>query len=529
MSNLPPLAVEMLGVEKRFGSVTANAGVSLKVARGTIHGIVGENGAGKSTAMHLLFGLHRPDAGKIFVDGVERNWRSPEDALAAGIGMVHQHFMLAGRHTALENIILGVEPTHRRVDSATDGRSKKGSRFFCAMSGLDFGRARSELEALALARNLPVPWDKPVDEMPVGLQQRVEILKALYRGVRILILDEPTAVLTPAEGAGLLAGLREFARNGGTVLLVTHKLKDVLAWTDHLTVFRAGRVVATMTTRETSIGVVAEAMMGRKIASESVCSSGKPSSEKLLEICNLDAGTVGKGLRDISMAVHAGEIVGIAGVEGNGQSELVDAILAPMESSVGPGRIFWMGKDAAGLGRGQLRLAGIAHIPADRIRDGVILEGSVQENFLLGHHRRPAFSRWGILKEASISGATSEVLQRHDVRTSGTVDPRRQTVASLSGGNQQKLVFGRELHPDPKFIVACQPTRGVDLGAAQSIRSELVRCRDRGAGVLLVSSDLEEILSLADRILVICSGQIVASYSRGDVNESELGLRMGGA
>ncbi len=504
MTGTIPLAVEMRGVIKRFGAATANAGVDLQVARGTIHGIVGENGAGKSTAMNLLFGKYRSDAGEVLLDGNVRRWRSPAEAIAAGIGMVHQHFLLGGPHTALENIILGAEPRrHGFIDTA---------------------RARADLELLAQAHHLPVPWDTPVDQLPVGIQQRVEILKALYRQARVLILDEPTAVLTPSEADHLLAGLREFVKSGRTVLLVTHKLREVLSWTDQLTVFRAGRTVATLRTKETTAEAVAEKMIGRKVDLKVRWPPGTPTTECLLEVRHLTTAHPGKGLQDISISARAGEIVGIAGVEGNGQSELVRTILSPAEQDLRGGEISWLGTSALRLNSAQVRGLGVASIPEDRISKGLLTEATVQENFILGHQRRSEYSSFGVLKRLAINAAALRVLEDNDVRPADVSVPARV----LSGGNQQKLIFGRELHGQPRFIVACQPTRGVDLGAAQFIHEQLVRCRDRGAGVLLVSSELEEILALSDRILVMYGGRIVAEYGRQEATEAELGLRMGG-
>jgi len=506
MSEPRSWAVEMLQVSKRFGAVLANASVNLQVAAGTIHGIVGENGAGKSTAMNLLFGMFRPDAGEIRLEGAPRRWMAPAEAIAAGIGMVHQHFMLAGAHTAIENIILGAEP-----------RGRGGL--------IDLPRARARLEELAHRHHLPVPWDTPVEKLPVGIQQRVEILRALHRQARVLILDEPTAVLTPAEAASLLAGLREFVKEGRTALLVTHKLREVLSWTDHLTVLREGRTVASMPTASTTVEEVAEKMIGVKLDLRRVWQTSRVANEKLLEVQNLTTASGGKGLIDVSLNVRSGEIVGLAGVEGNGQSDLVRAILSPRETTYGSGRILWMGHDAGRLNRRQVLELGVACIPEDRMQEGLLGEGNLKDNFLLGRQRRDEFSHWGLLKPTAIDGALAKVLKDHGVRPANPGALGR----ALSGGNQQKLIFGRELQSQPRFIVACQPTRGVDIGAAQFIHQQLVLSRDGGAGVLLISSELEEILSLADRILVIYSGRIVAEYGRQQATEAELGLKMGGA
>ena len=453
-----PAAVELRDLTKRFGNVIANAGVNLQVESGTIHGVVGENGAGKSTAMKMLYGIFPPDAGEILVHGEKRGWHSPADAIAAGIGMVHQHFMLAGPHTALDNILLGAEPVKLGV--------------------IERKKARQKLEALARQYELPVDLTKPIEELPVGVQQRVEILKLLYRDAKILILDEPTAVLTPQETNVLFQHLKLLRDEGKTIILITHKLKEVMVFTDHVTVLRAGKVTGEMPTAQTNPQELASLMVGRKVSLSIEVAAGQPRTEVALQTPEL--------------TVRCGEIVGIAGVEGNGQSELLREIL-----------------------RRQPR-TNIGFIPEDRQLEGLLLDRPVSENFRLGLHR--SFSRVELLQAAAVA------VEEYDVRPRDLTIPARQ----LSGGNQQKLIVAREFYRKPKLLIAAQPTRGVDVGAIEFIHQRIVRARDGGAGVLLVSFELDEILTLSDRILVMYEGRIVAEFPRG-ASERELGLKMAGS
>ena len=453
-----PAAVELRGLTKRFGKLIANAGVNLRVESGTIHGVVGENGAGKSTAMKMLYGVFPPDAGDILVHGEKRVWHSPADAIGAGIGMVHQHFMLAGPHTALDNILLGAEPVRLGV--------------------IERRKARQRLEALSRQYELPVDLTKPIEELPVGVQQRVEILKLLYRDAKILILDEPTAVLTPQEANVLFQHLKLLRDEGKTIILITHKLKEVMAFTDRVTVLRAGKVTGEMPTAQTNPQELASLMVGRKVSLSIEVTPGQPRAEVALQMPEL--------------AVRCGEIVGIAGVEGNGQSELLHEIL-----------------------RRQSR-ANIGFIPEDRQLEGLLLDRPVSENFRLGLHR--SFSRVELLQAAAVA------VEEYDVRPRDLTIPARQ----LSGGNQQKLIVAREFYRKPRLLIAAQPTRGVDVGAIEFIHKRIVRARDDGAGVLLVSFELDEILTLSDRILVMYEGRIVAVFPRG-VSERELGLKMAGS
>ena len=502
-------AVELRELSKRFGDVAANAGVNLRVEAGTIHGVIGENGAGKSTAMKLLYGMLRPDAGEILIEGAKCAWSSPADAIARGIGMVHQHFMLAGPYSALDNILLGAEPVRRGV--------------------VDRRAARRHLDALAQRYGLPVAWERPIEELPVGVQQRVEILKLLYRDARILILDEPTAVLTPQETNGLFENLKKLRGEGKTILLVTHKLRDVMSFTDHVTVFRAGRVTGELPTSETTPQQLADLMVGRKVVLSIQVLPAQPRSDSALELAALTlAGPAGSRhrLAGINLCLKRGEIVGIAGVEGNGQSELVQAILHPRESQCRTsGAVKVLGHEVTSWTARKIRELGVAVIPEDRLQQGLLPEQPLRENFLLGLQRSRAFSRAGLLNPRHLADAASRAVNDYDVRPPDLDLP----AGKLSGGNQQKLIVAREFQRRPRRLIAAQPTRGVDVGAIEFIHQRIVRARDDGAGVLLVSSELDEILALSDRILVMYEGRIEAEFARGEASERELGLKMGGA
>jgi ABC-type uncharacterized transport system ATPase subunit len=504
-----PPAVELRGLTKQFGSLLANAGVNLRVEAGTIHGVIGENGAGKSTAMKILYGMLRPDAGEIFIAGKKCVWTSPSDAIERGIGMVHQHFMLAGPYSALDNILLGAEPLRWRV--------------------IDRRGARAKLEALARQYGLPVDLSRPIEQLPVGVQQRVEILKLLYRQADILILDEPTAVLTPQETNDLFSNLTKLRAEGKTVLLVTHKLKDVMSFTDRVTVFRAGKVTGEVETSQTNPQELANLMVGRKVVLNIEVPPARPRTELAIEVAGLSLmGSSGtrQRLSEVSFSARCGEIVGIAGVEGNGQSELLQAILHPRDPHCrNAGTVRIMGEDVTACDASRIRELGVAVIPEDRLREGLLLERPVSENFLLGLQRSSAFSRAGFLQLNGLSRTASRAVADYDVRPPDLTLP----AGKLSGGNQQKLIVAREFQRQPRVLIAAQPTRGVDVGAIEFIHTRIVRARDEGAGVLLVSSELDEILTLSDRILVMFEGRIVAEFRRGEVTERELGLKMGGA
>jgi ABC-type uncharacterized transport system ATPase subunit len=502
-------AVELRSLTKRFGPVLANDGVSLRVERGSIHGIVGENGAGKSTAMKMLYGIYGPDSGEILLNGKKCNWSSPADAIAAGIGMVHQHFMLAGPHTALDNILLGAEPT----------------RF----GFINRKQACQRLDQLSQQYGLHVEWDLPIDELPVGIQQRIEILKLLYRNANILILDEPTAVLTPQETNALFQNLKRLRDQGKTILLITHKLKEVMAFTDRVTVFRSGKVTGEAQTPQTNPQELANLMVGRKVLLKIEVPNAKPLPEPAIEVKNLNlTGVSGSRhkLSNVRFSVKRGEIVGVAGVEGNGQTELLQAMLHPRDPNCrSAGTVSFLGRDVTNWSAREIRQLGIAVIPEDRHNEGLLLNRPVAENFVLGLHQYPEFSRAGVLNSGNIAAIATRAIEEYDVRPAELTVP----AGKLSGGNQQKLIIAREFHRNPKVLIAAQPTRGVDVGAIEFIHQRIIRARDEGAGVLLISAELDEILALSDRILVMFEGKIVAEFLRGKVDETTLGLKMAGS
>ncbi|MFZ9594674.1 MAG: ABC transporter ATP-binding protein [Bdellovibrionia bacterium] len=526
-------AIEFRGIDKSFDGFFANKNLHFQVKQGSIHAIVGENGAGKSTAMKILYGTFEPDQGEVYLNGLlwggrNRPWSSPSDAIRFGIGMVHQHFMLSGPYTALENIVLGSEP------------HGAGSGFLPRfLRPIDFQAARRKLEALILQYGLKVDLDAKIEDTSVGIQQRIEILKLLYRNANILILDEPTAVLTPQETEELFVHLRKLRDQGKTILIITHKLKEVMKLASRVTVFRRGKVAAEREIEQTSIEDLACLMVGRKVnlnahprQSVSPILSSVP-SKPVLQVKNLNL--FGRcSLKQVNFSVHSGEIVGIAGVEGNGQSELLDVLLhakdyglssLASQGSASSGGIEILGHDTAPLSAWEIRSLGVGFIPEDRHREGLLLEKSVRDNFLLGLQRRPGFHQQGVICWGSLNQKLDQVLEEHDIR------PRSKstTVSHLSGGNQQKLIIARELEVSPQFLIAAQPTRGVDVGAIEAIHERLLAARDRGCGILLVSSELDELLALSDRILVLYEGQIRAEFQRSEVSEEKLGLYMGGS
>lgn len=501
-------AVALKRIDKRFGAVQANRAVDLTVARGTVHGIVGENGAGKSTLMSILYGFYQADAGSIEVDGKPVQIRHSRDAIALGIGMVHQHFMLVETFSALDNILLGAEP-HWRLDAAR-------------------ATVRARLEALMRDTGLLVRLDLAVEELPVGERQRLEILKALFRGARVLILDEPTAVLTPQETEHLFVTLRRLRDAGTTVLLITHKLKEILALCDAVTVMRAGAVVLDAPIGEVTMDGLAQAMVGRRVQLGREQRAGAAPGEVLLDARGLawrDALGVAR-LIDVSLALRAGEIVGVAGVSGNGQSELLDALAGML---VPDGGELVVGRERFGPHRWidpqRARALGIAHVPEDRHRRGLVLPFAAWESGVLGYHALARYARRGLMDRAAMREDTAAMMQRYDVRPP---DPLLRS-STFSGGNQQKLVLAREAAHAPRILLVGQPTRGVDIGAIEFIHGRLRAMRDAGGAVLVVSSELDEILALADRVLVMGGGRIVGELPVDACSEANLGRLMGGA
>jgi simple sugar transport system ATP-binding protein len=508
----PEFAVQLRGLSKSFGSLRACDGINLDVRSGKIHAIVGENGAGKSTAMKMLYGVFPPDSGEILIRGESRRWRSPRDAIQAGVGMVHQHFMLAGPYTVLENIVLGSEkvvPTFWWLPRI--------------IRPVDMKAARAKLETLSRQYGLEVSLDAPIERLPVGIQQRVEILKLLYKDASILILDEPTAVLTPQETAALFDNFRKLAREGKTILIITHKLKEVTDLADHVTVFRSGRVVGDLSVADTDMQKLANLMVGRAVSLEV---APPPEPELKGEALSLKGVSLDTRLSAIDLELRGGEIVGIAGVEGNGQQELLDLVIRPQDfRGIVSGEVRYFGEryptphTTAGL-----REQGMGVIPSDRHREAVLLESDLRENFLLGFQRSRSASRGGLIARGALEARTRAGLEEYDVRPR---DPDA-ILGRLSGGNQQKLVIARELGRPLKLLIAAQPTRGVDVGAIEFIHERILRARAQGVGVLLVSSELSEVMGLSDRILVMYRGKFAASFKRGQYDERELGFRMGG-
>jgi simple sugar transport system ATP-binding protein len=498
--------LELKEITKRFGDVLANDHVNIVVKPGTIHAIVGENGAGKSTAMRIAYGFYTADSGEIIVDGQVRDIRSPHDAIALGIGMVHQHFMLVETMTVAENIVLGAEP---------------GSSF-----ALDLKSAANQIRQLSEEFKLAVNPNEPVEHLSVGQQQRVELLKALYRHARLLILDEPTAVLTPLEVEEFFTILHRMREQGKTVIIITHKLSEVLAISDEVTVMRDGKVVGRVQTKDTNAAELARMMVGREVllrVEKTDAHPGRPA----LEVRNLSVvnGNGAKRVNEASFEVRSGEIVGIAGVEGNGQTELIEALAGLIEPAQITGEILVDGKNITAMGARVRRELGIAHIPEDRHRRGLLLEFSLAENSILGVHYRPpiaAFAGNIFLDENAVQRRAHEIIEGFDVRPRNASLPAR----ALSGGNQQKLIIGREYHVDPKLLLVSQPTRGVDIGAIEFIHSQLVSLRDKGCAILLVSAELEEVTSLSDRLLIIHEGRIVGEVDPKKATLEEIGLLM---
>jgi simple sugar transport system ATP-binding protein len=495
-------AVELTGITKRFPGVVANRDVNLSVARGEVHAVVGENGAGKSTLMKILYGMQRPDAGTIRVDGKEVHFRSPSDAIEAGIGMVHQHFMLADNLTVLENIVLGSEPTRGGV--------------------LDIGQARRRICEISDAYGLGVQPDRLVERLGVGDRQRVEILKVLYRGARILILDEPTAVLVPQEVDELFRNLQELRREGVTVIFISHKLDEVLQVADTITVVRAGTTVATVTPAGVTARDLAELMVGSELPTpetrESTVTDVVELSVAGLTLVDVDGRRL---LDDVTFDIHRGEIVGIAGVEGNGQAELVETILGIRTATSGSVRLG--DKDITAWATRDRREAGIGYIPEDRHRHGLLLQAPLWENRILGHQDR--LSKGFLIDRGAARDDTERIVRDYDVRTPGVDVP----AFALSGGNQQKLIVGREMSGDPVLLIAAHPTRGVDVGAQAAIWEHLRGARAAGLAVLLVSADLEELIGMSDTLLVMLRGRLVAEVDPGTVTPEELGSYMTGA
>jgi ABC-type uncharacterized transport system ATPase subunit len=496
-----PVTVRLRGIGKRFPGVIANDDINIDVRRGSIHAIVGENGAGKSTLMKILYGVQPPDSGTIEINGEQVTLHSPADAIKAGVGMVFQHFMLADNFTVLENVVLGAEKLH----------------------GIG-GDARAEVRRISDAYGLGIEPDRLVEELGVGARQRVEILKVLYRGARIVILDEPTAVLVPQEVDELFGNLRGLKDEGISVIFISHKLDEVLSVADEITVIRRGTTVRTVTPKEVTARQLAELMVGSELPSPSTETSTVTDTVLLsvshLGLPGLDARPL---LDDISFDIHKGEVLGIAGVEGNGQAELVESIMGMRPGATGSVEL--TGTNLSSYSTRERREAGIGYIPEDRHRHGLLLDAPLWENRVLGHQSRPPSAKGPLIDKRAARADTQRIITEYDVRTPGTDVLAR----ALSGGNQQKFIVGREMSSEPILLIAAHPTRGVDVGAQAAIWAHIKAARRNGLAVLLISADLDELIGLSDRIEVLLRGRLVGTFDPDDVTPEQLGSAMTGA
>ena len=497
--------IEMLHITKEFPGIIANDDITLQLRKGEIHALLGENGAGKSTLMSVLFGLYQPEAGEIRKNGQVVRINDPNDATALGIGMVHQHFQLIDVFTVLDNIILGAETTK--------------------LGFLQKKEARKKVEALSKKYGLEVDLDAKVEDITVGMQQRVEILKMLYRDNEILIFDEPTAVLTPQEIEELMATMKEFAREGKSILFISHKLNEIMEVADRVTVLRKGKYVGTVNTKDTNKQALSNMMVGRPVQLEVVKDEAHP-GETVLKVEHLSVPSHSHkrdAVRDVSFEARAGEILCIAGIDGNGQTELIYGLTGLDKCSAGT--VTLCGRD---ISHASIRHRGenMSHIPEDRHKHGLVLDFTLEQNLVLQRYREPQFQHFGFIRDDQVRGYAQRLIEQYDVRSGqGPVT----TARSMSGGNQQKAIIAREVDRDKALIVAVQPTRGLDVGAIEYIHKQLVAERDKGKAVLLVSLELDEVMSLSDRILVMYEGEIVGELDPKTTTVQELGLYMAGA
>ena len=510
-SSIGEVVLEAQGITKKFPGVLANDNVNFDLRRGEIHALLGENGAGKSTLMNILYGLYHPEGGEVTVEGNKMVLNSSRDAIKHGIGMVHQHFMLIPVFTVTENIMLGEETLHRASPNENP------------LVKLDRQEVAKRVHDLSHQYGLDVDPDAIVGDLPVGIQQRVEIVKALYRKANILILDEPTAVLTPQEAEDLFRIMHDLTDKGVSIIFITHKLKEVLAVSDRITVMRAGRVVGTAVPKETNEQKLASMMVGREVILTVQKGPAKPAGE-ILKVDNLHVKDV-RGLdavRGVSFEVRAGEVLGIAGVQGNGQTELAEALTGLRH--IEGGHFSLSGRDLTGKPPRPITETGLAHIPEDRQRHGLVLSYTVADNMVLCDYYQPRFSKGMVIQQNMVDANAQKLIKEYDVRTPSAF----VAAGKLSGGNQQKVIVARELSRPVKLLIASQPTRGLDVGSIEYIHKEIIAMRDRGVAVLLVSAELDEILSLSDRIAVMYRGQIVATVDRKDATREQLGLLMAG-
>ncbi len=504
MNNKPKTKViEMKNITKKFGEFTANDNIDLTVHKGEIHALLGENGAGKSTLMNILYGLYTPTSGEIYINGNKVDITNPNIAITQGIGMVHQHFMLVETFSVVENIILGMETTKGLV--------------------LDIDLARKKVKEISELYGLHVEPDAIIQDVTVGMQQRVEILKALYRGADILILDEPTAVLTPQEIEELMSIMRNLANQGKTIIIITHKLKEIKAAADYCTIIRRGKKIDTVKVDDVTEEDLAEMMVGREV-SFAVDKKPMEKGEKILEIQDIVVKDSRKlnAVNGLSLEVYSGEILGIAGIDGNGQSELIEGItgLRPIQS----GKVILRDKDITNKTPFDIINSGVSSIPEDRQRRGLVLDFTVSENMILENYYKEPFSTKGRLNHENIKEFSDDLMEKFDIR------PRNSNylAGELSGGNQQKVIIAREVTNDPEVLIAAQPTRGLDVGAIEYVHRYLVKQRDSGKAVILISFELDEIMNVSDRIAVIYGGKIVGIIDAKDADENQLGLLMAG-
>ena len=496
--------VEMLNIRKEFPGIVANDNVTLQLKKGEIHALLGENGAGKSTLMGMLFGMYQPEAGVIKVKGKEVKISSPNVANDLGIGMVHQHFKLVENFTVTENIILGLEP----------------KKFLT----VDIKSAAKRIEELSKSYGLNVDPYSKIEDISVGMQQRVEILKMLYRNADVLIFDEPTAVLTPQEIEDLIKIMKNLIKEGKSIIIITHKLKEIKAAADRCSVIRRGKYIGTVDVKETSEAEMAKMMVGRQVSFK-VEKKEANLGEEVLKIENLSVKNNKKvlGLKDFTLTVRRGEIVGIAGVEGNGQTELVEALTGMR--SVESGNIIYNGKDITKMSIRKRIDEGIAHIPEDRHKRGLILDYNIEDNMVLKVYKNKPFSKNGLINRKEVEKYSNNIIETFDVRSG---EGGKSIARSLSGGNQQKGIIGREIQSNPDLLIAVQPTRGLDVGSIEYIHKRLVEQRDNGKAVLLVSLELDEILNVSDRIAVVNNGELVGIVNANETDENEVGLMMAG-
>lgn len=498
-----PCVVEMRDITKQFLGVLANDKVNFTLNEGEIHVLLGENGAGKTTLMNMLYGLYQPTSGDIFIKGEKIEMKDPNVAIQHGVGMVHQHFMLVPPFTIAENIILGTEPSN--------------------YGKLDMKKAIKDVQKISDEFGLEVDPFAKVQDISVGLQQRVEILKALYKGANILILDEPTAVLTPQEIEELGIIIKNLSKEGKSIILITHKLKEVMSMSNRVTVIRRGKIIDTVDTNNTDTEALAEMMVGRKV-NLVTDKEEKQAGDVILSIKNLKVKDNRdlEAVKDVSFNVHASEVLAVAGVDGNGQTELIEAITGLRE--VEKGQVILDGNDITKSSTKQIINCGVGHIPEDRHKRGLVLSHNLAENMILGYHFKEPFSKNGVMNYDKIHEHAKVLIEEFDVRT-----PDENVKASaLSGGNQQKAIIARELYKDPRLLIAAQPTRGLDVGAIEFVHKKIIECRDNGQAVLLVSLELDEVMNLADRIAVIYDGKILDIVDAKDATEKQLGILMAG-